>query len=60
MNVDSKRFRGSSKPHLDQAREELSRCLDKELSLLLEERHDRAVRLGIDHALPKHRWSPTS
>jgi hypothetical protein len=59
MNVDSNRFRGSSKPRLDQAREELSRCLDKELSLLVEERRDRAVRLGIDRALPKHRPSRT-
>jgi hypothetical protein len=53
MNVDSNQFRGSPKPHLDEARQEISRFFDKELSLLAEERRERAERLGIGHALPK-------
>jgi len=51
MNLDSSRFRGLSKPHLDLARQEISRFFEKELALLAEERHDRAERLGIDRAL---------
>jgi hypothetical protein len=53
MNVDANRFRWSSKPHLDEARLEISRFFDRELSLLAEERRDRAERLGIDHVLPR-------
>ena len=53
MNVDLNRFRGSSKPHLDEARQEISRFFDRELSLLAEERRDRAERLGIGHVLPR-------
>ena len=51
MNLDSSRFRGLSKPHLDLARQEISRFFEKELALLAEERLDRAERLGIDRAL---------
>lgn len=51
MNIDSDQFHGSLKPHLDEARQEISRFFDRELSLLAEERRDRAERLGIDRVL---------
>ena len=59
MNVDSNQFRGSSKPHLDRAKDEISRFFEQELALLAEERHDRAERLGMIHALLKADTRPS-
>jgi hypothetical protein len=59
MNVDSSQFRGSSRPHLDLAKQEISRFFEKELALLAEERHDRAERLGIGHALLRANTRPS-
>ena len=51
MNIASNQLGGLSKPHLESARQEISRFFEKELALLAEERHDRAERLGIGQAL---------
>jgi hypothetical protein len=39
---------GRHKRHLEDLKQQIARCLDRELSLLAEERTERARRLGID------------
>ena len=53
MTIESSQLRGSAKPHLDEAKQQIVRFFDKELALLAEERNERARRLGIDRVLPE-------
>ena len=40
---------GRHKRHIEDLKKQIAHCLEKELSLLAEERSERARRLGIDH-----------
>jgi len=42
------RLHGRSKRHIEELKKQIAHCLEKELSLLAEERTERAQRLGID------------
>jgi hypothetical protein len=48
MTIDPAKLYGHHKRHLGALKTQISRCLDKEMSLRLEERRDRARQLGID------------
>ena len=48
MTIDPANLYGRHKRHLENLKTQISRCLDKEMSLKLEERRDRARQLGID------------
>jgi hypothetical protein len=41
---------GGSRRHSKETQEEVVRSLERELKLLTEERHERALRLGLDIA----------
>jgi hypothetical protein len=47
MTIDPAKLYGH-KRHLEDLKTQIARCLDKEMSLRLEERRDRARQLGID------------
>ncbi len=42
------KLHGRSKRHIEELKKQIAHCLEKELSLLAEERTERAQRLGID------------
>jgi hypothetical protein len=48
MTIDPTKLYGHRKRQLENAKTQIARCLDKEKSLKLEERRDRARQLGID------------
>jgi hypothetical protein len=48
MTIEPTKLHGRRKRHIDELKEQIAHCLDKELSLIAEERNERARRLGID------------
>jgi hypothetical protein len=48
MTTETAKLYGHHKRHLEDLKTQIARCLDKEMSLKLEERRDRARQLGID------------
>jgi hypothetical protein len=48
MTIDPQKLYRHHKRHLENLKTQIARCLDKEMSLKLEERRDRARQLGID------------
>jgi hypothetical protein len=48
MTIEPTKLHRRRKRHIDESKEQIAHCLDKELSLIAEERNERARRLGID------------
>jgi hypothetical protein len=53
MTAEPTKLHGRSKRHIDELKKQIALCLDKELSLLAEERSERARRLGIDDKIAR-------
>ncbi|WP_166299223.1 hypothetical protein [Bradyrhizobium sp. 2S1] len=50
MTAQPAKPQGGSRRHSKETQEEVVRSLERELKLLTEERHERALRLGLDIA----------
>jgi hypothetical protein len=48
MTMEPTKLHGRHRRHIEELKKEIAHCFDKELSLLAEERSERARRLGID------------
>ena len=47
MTMEPTKLHGRQKRHIEELKEQIAHCLDKELTMLAEERIERAERLGI-------------
>jgi hypothetical protein len=47
MTMEPSKLHGRQKRHIDELKERIAHCLDKELTMLAEERIERAERLGL-------------
>jgi hypothetical protein len=48
MTAEPTKLHGRRTRHIEELKEQIAHCLERELSLLAEERSERARRLGID------------
>ena len=49
MMMEPTKLQPHHKRHLEDLKKQIARCLEKELSLLAEERNERAQRIGLPH-----------
>jgi len=49
MTMEPTKLQSRHKRHLEDLKKQIARCLEKELSLLAEERSERAQRIGLPH-----------
>ena len=47
MMMEPTKLHGRQRRHIDDVKEQIAHCLDKELNLLAEERSERAEQLGL-------------
>jgi hypothetical protein len=47
MTMEPTKLHGRQGRHIEDLKEQIARCLDKELTMLAEERSERAERLGL-------------
>ena len=47
MTMEPTKLHGRQRRHIDDLKEQIAHCLDKELNLLAEERSERAEQLGL-------------
>ena len=47
MTMEPSKLQGRQKRHIDELKAQIAHCLDKELTMLAEERSERAERLGL-------------
>ena len=47
MTMEPSKLHGRQKRHIENLKEQIAHCLDKELALLAQERSERAERLGL-------------
>ena len=47
MTMEPTKLHGRQRRHIDDVKEQIAHCLDKELNLLAEERSERAEQLGL-------------
>jgi hypothetical protein len=47
MTMEPTKLHGRQRRHIDDLKQQIAHCLDKELNLLAEERSERAERLGL-------------
>jgi hypothetical protein len=53
MTLEPTKLHGRQRRHIDDLKEQIAQCLDKELDLLAEERSERAERLGLRELLKR-------
>jgi hypothetical protein len=51
MTMEPTKLQHHHKRHLEDLKKQIARCLEKELSLLAEERSERAQRMGLPHKI---------
>jgi hypothetical protein len=47
MTMEPTKLHGRQRRHIEDLKKQIAHCLDKELTLLTEERNERAERLGL-------------
>jgi hypothetical protein len=47
MTMEPTKLHGRQRRHIDDLKKQIAHCLDRELTLLTEERNERAERLGL-------------
>ena len=47
MTMEPTKLHGCQRRHIEDLKKQIAHCLDKELTLLTEERNERAERLGL-------------
>jgi hypothetical protein len=51
MTMEPTKLHGHQKRHIEDLKKQIAHCLDKELTMLAEERSERAERLGLRHLI---------
>ena len=47
MTMEPTKLHGRQRRHIEELKKQIAHCLDKELTMLAEERNERAERLGL-------------